>query len=923
MRNIVKLSLLALIGFGLVACGTPGNPSSATSSPTPSSSIEPSSSSSSEDSSPSSEDSSSSEDTSSSSEESSSSSEEQSSSSEPPVVYYGVTSSAEIVGGTLTFSTENLAEAASIEVEAGETVTVHVTAQEGFRLNTLFSTPVVEFTAVDATHYSFTMPEEDIEVDATFDESHSVTTEFVGFYYTPTISGLDAAAEYFQGESITFTLASASGQSPITASNCLIYLNDQVVPGAVSVDEAGVATVNLTMPDADAYITICYSSSVLSGENTQEEGIYVEVDDVSGASIFGAVPNTKYVNFSGYLSRDVNFSATGVQYRINDEETWATASIGSYGGAVSIYSSGVAYTYTITISFSTTNFSDGDIVHIRAAGEVTETHTITYVNTEHLSDATKNALINEAIPGESVSIQNVAAADGYYISSVEADNESANLSFYSTYLSFTMPSADLTITFTIGEKGSIIITETEGIASAAAYAGSDYYFSTPITSVNPGSSFMVKVEVASGYSLTSVTMTEGNGAVTTRSGYSITNGYYGTYCTFTMPSDGSDATITFELARLSSITIAANENISDSFASTSSYSSGTHTTSVTPGSTFYVFADPIDGKRVSKVIMNEVSYDPYGISSTYQYFRLTAPESGDIAISFETADNGAITIADNANIASTIIVSSPGNTTALAANSILPGQTFYVGVTAAEGYLPVSGSMNGGAASSAVSTINGVVYFAFLMPSDGSDASIVFECSAAYTVTVAQVEGGYISVSGSAFGAGSTVEFYVSANTYYSIDTVSVVTESGTSLEVTNNGGQYSFVMPEENVTISATFVKQATATVTMTHTEDYTSDLVSSISVSFSPSYQYISYSPTYSYGSYSKEVAVGETMNISLNLNYSNNVYSTYDIAICYVVNGVTTSENLNATSYYVSISHTVEEGLTEFYFTFTLKA
>lgn len=827
----------------------------------------------------------------------------------------------------MTFSVGAGEEVASIEAEAGETINVHVAPQADHRLNALSSTPEVTFAKSESAEnlYSFTMPESNVEVSATFDEAHSVSVSTVGYYNnSPTITGLDTSAKHYAGEELSFTVTPYSYYDNITSANTLIYVNDEVVANALTVNDEGIATVTIAMPDEDAEIIVCsHSSTVYDASQGMDGGVYIKTESVAGAKIYGFLADTKYVYFTGHLEKDSNFSLTGIEYKINDAAEWTSSAVNSYEGAVRISSGYTNSSFTINFYFSSGDFADGDTVTIRPAGEIKEVRNITYVNTDHLTEETKAGLVSSALPGENVTIRTIEVEDGYYISDVTADNESAQISYYEhNGLTFTMPDADLTITFNVLETGKINITLIDGIAEAGAYE--DYYLEDPITSASPNSYFYFKIVLADGYSLNSVTLTADDGTTQVKSGYDITNYSTHSYCSFSMPSSG-DATITFDVSRLSAISFVSNESIAEAHASIYPYSTSASVTSIAGGSSFYVFADPVDGKRVTKATMNDTTtVEPSGVSYGYQYFAFTAPASGDISISFETTDNGTIKFTVNSYTSGTPIIVTDPYSEPLAANGVLPGESFYVGLTAIRGYLPISATMNGGTPVTNSISYNGVVYFPFTMPTDGSDVTISFEFGEAYSVTTDVGEGGSIRMNGGpSFAAGSKVTFTVSTDSsFYSISELKVTTASGTAVECApdyEGSTQYSFTMPEENVTISVTFDKQPTATVALSHTDNYTSDIVTMISANFSPSYKSIYYYSSYGSAPSAVEVAVGETMRISLSMNYTN--YSNYKVEISYVVNGVTTTETVdNSNSSYITLEHTVEEGLTEFYFTFT---
>ena len=95
----------------------------------------------------------------------------------------------------------------------------------------------------------------------------------------------------------------------------------------------------------------------------------------------------------------------------------------------------------------------------------------------------------------------------------------------------------------------------------------------------------------------------------------------------------------------------------------------------------------------------------------------------------------------------------------------------------------------------------------------GAEVSRVwlYKLVAAFTVNTDAGEGGAITMTGGLVNGtaqvGETVTFSVTPDEDFILDDVSVTTTTGQNVEITvDENGVYSFVMPEEDVTISATF---------------------------------------------------------------------------------------------------------------------
>lgn len=80
-----------------------------------------------------------------------------------------------------------------------------------------------------------------------------------------------------------------------------------------------------------------------------------------------------------------------------------------------------------------------------------------------------------------------------------------------------------------------------------------------------------------------------------------------------------------------------------------------------------------------------------------------------------------------------------------------------------------------------------------------------------YEMTKATIEYGSVTSSVSWYVDGETASFTVTPDADYEVDAVTVTDASGNELSVANTGSDYSFTMPGETVTVSATFKKQPT----------------------------------------------------------------------------------------------------------------
>ena len=99
---------------------------------------------------------------------------------------------------------------------------------------------------------------------------------------------------------------------------------------------------------------------------------------------------------------------------------------------------------------------------------------------------------------------------------------------------------------------------------------------------------------------------------------------------------------------------------------------------------------------------------------------------------------------------------------------------------------------------------------------DASDARILndvkIEIGGKYKITVNANSGGTVSVSPAEAAEGEKVEIKVTPKSGYRMKTLTVTDVTGKNVTVsTDNNGKYTFVMPEGNVTVKATFTVKTT----------------------------------------------------------------------------------------------------------------
>jgi hypothetical protein len=159
----------------------------------------------------------------------------------PYVVHYNLTVAEGIEHGTVTASTAT--------PFAGQTVTLTVKPDDGYRLDTLTVTQgetPVEVTPVDATHYTFTMPAGNVTVSAVFEKIPTFSVTVAEGIEHGTVTANVAQAQ--EGQTVTLTVTPTEGCR-------LDTLTVMQGGGNVAVTEVDATHYTFTMPDGDVTVT--------------------------------------------------------------------------------------------------------------------------------------------------------------------------------------------------------------------------------------------------------------------------------------------------------------------------------------------------------------------------------------------------------------------------------------------------------------------------------------------------------------------------------------------------------------------------------------------------------------------------------------------------------------------------------------------
>lgn len=363
------------------------------------------------------------------------------------------------------------------------------------------------------------------------------------------------------GTTVTVNIALVGGYSIPSGDDIknglLIYVNGELhtaTPDESSLDTSGWtpgytrATSTFTMPAENVEIEVLFNSVTVAGEGSTN-GLSVQFVENEYVRLYGFKEGVSYTELSLYYTVEAGYKIDHWEYSNDNGETWETYNgfySGSHEGYLSSYS----------------GLGSG-LLMFRAVGEYVGSAKINYVNGENVVLADGSSLPEEATIGETVTL-NYMGINGYSIigvatvEGVAADDILYNEDNWGAYLlSFVMPETEVTITFSVGENGELSYTPDEHIASVE-FRDSNYDGNV-ITTAAPGDYVYAFVTPVEGWTLVSGSV---NG------GEPISAKKYGedqTYVVFNMPSDGSDAVLTFTLGQMHSLSATTSEDYSVTF----------------------------------------------------------------------------------------------------------------------------------------------------------------------------------------------------------------------------------------------------------------------------------------------------------------------------------------------------------------------
>lgn len=669
----------------------------------------------------------------------------------------------------------------------GDTVTVTTTPDSGYAVKSVsVTTSAGEAVAVSSSgnKHTFTMPGSAVTVSATFEASTYTISK--GEVKNGTISIDKTSAK--KGETVTVTATPSNG-----------YENGKVTVSGVTVTDAGNDKFTFTMPADDVTVNATFSaktytitkgevvngsftvaSSAKTGDTvtvstTPKNGYAVSQVKVSGASVKDA-GSGKYTFTmpADNVQVDVTFAAKS--YKITKAEvkngSVSVASSAKYGDTVTVTATPSAGYEISKVTVSGAEVKDagnGKYTFTMPAQDAKVSVTFAAKTSKITTEKTKNGkveVVSSAKTGDTVEIK-LTANKGCAVSSLvvkDASGKTVSTSGKGSVRTFKMPTSDVTISVTF-EKTNFKVSLSAGNGGTASVDKTTAGYDDKVT---------ITTKPNSHYKVDSVKVTDIDGKTVKAEGK---DGKY----TFKMPNSNATVKVTFKGEEYA-ISAGKVNNGSISVDSKGVY-----------GSKISFQVNTEAGYAVSsvKVTCNGSAVSVSGTNGSYSF---TMP-AGDVAISAVTEEVVYSVWTEETENGTFEVSESYGKMGSVITVTTIPDEGYMVNsvtITDSRGNL--------------VSFSGEEDVYTFKMPASNVMVEVSFEeiPEVTYKLTITQPENATISLDKENAGAGSTVTVTVTPKEGYQTVSVEVLNAAGETVDVKGSENVWTFVMPEEEVTIGA-----------------------------------------------------------------------------------------------------------------------
>jgi hypothetical protein len=395
------------------------------------------------------------------------------SSSTVPETLYTITKNVTGEGGDITFSAASAAK--------GTVITVTAVPETGYALKTIDSMDVTLTATEEGKTYTFKMPDTDVTVNASFEKivnKYSIT-KFQNFSsYSATLKLITVGEKIAEGANTTAAFLIESYRGGLVG-----YVNDQKYDLVQDTSDTDLWEFSFAMPSEDIVLTL------LAPQEEESTGPLYTLDVDSHVKLWGMESGKHYsASATFYLANEAGYQPTVTAYLTDTPATAISFSFDSSRGA-----------YMMSAYDSDFNTITKPIT-IKVTAENVGVKTITYAATDKLS-ADTSSLPSSATPGDVIRVV-ADPIDGYYFEKATFSDATLTEQTSSAF-TFVMPSADVTVTFSIKEMGEVVMNSADHILSYHLF--DDYQMSHEIDGYIPGKTLYVKFTTDDEYRVTALT----------------------------------------------------------------------------------------------------------------------------------------------------------------------------------------------------------------------------------------------------------------------------------------------------------------------------------------------------------------------------------------------------------------------------------
>ena len=437
-----------------------------------------------------------------------------------------------------------------------------------------------------------------------------------------TLSGVEEGVDYTPGSTVTLTLTPGEyldqSFTDIHMEHIYIHVNDKVyIPaftetGSTSADEL---SVEIEVPSEDFEVLACYSVQ----QQLSETGHTMKLEGDGPVRLLGVSETEKYKYFDCYLFAPDAYVISEVQFKVGDGE-WQNVNDVT-GCAFSPAYNGTENLYNITIR---PDYEDvtGDVL-LRVEGEQFGRYDIKWENAdEKYLDLASSVLPASAVEGEKVTAE-INVKPDYYLKSASASVEGVEMNIdWGSYLKFTMPSQDLTVTLDIAEKLPLNYAASANITKAEFYNADDMYYGVPVTKGVPGEKVYLFASVADGFKPAKAKLATGET-------FGFTYYMPGTYMSeILIPEDAQSVDVSVET--VTGYKVSGNENVV--FGAGNVYAEG---------ETVSVAIHVPEGMKVKNVTATAAGGEKLDVAMSLPYASFVMPAADvEVAVEYESLDEG-------------------------------------------------------------------------------------------------------------------------------------------------------------------------------------------------------------------------------------------------------------------------------------------